>query len=1457
LSPEAWLARLAEAGFPHSTAWPQAQNSQLASANQHLLVAQKDTVHTAFVEQTVFPEATPATSERSSHDHQPAPVATRLAAEITQQFANVLKLDTSELTPHTHFMDLGFDSILALQLRTVLQQTLGIELESTVLFRYPSIAELSAYLATQTLPASFLSLASTIVPTIATQPIPSGPPSPQPARTPQFAHSAALSLPSRATDVDAIAVIGLACRMAGATTPEQLWENLCAGVDATSEVPASRWDWRSHQNLSAKSNSQSCHIGGFLDQVAEFDPGFFHISPREARFMDPQQRLFLEVVWECLERAGYRSDRLGRRCGLFVGVSASDYTGLLAHSGAHLDPHCQSGNATSLIATRVAYLLDLRGPAVSIDTACSSSLVAVHLACQSLRTGESDVAIAGGVNLILDPAGMIMVNQFGMLAADGHCKAFDDRADGFVRGEGVGAVLLKPLAAALRDGDQVLAVIRATTINNDGHSKAGLAAPNPKAQQEVIADAYERAAIPVETIGYIEAHGTGTALGDPIELDGLASAFRQGTNRQGYCAIASVKTNLGHLEAAAGIAGLIKAVLVVQQGKLPPTLHLESPNRHINFERSPFYVNDRLRSWNEQRSPRRAGVSSFGFGGTNAHVILEQAPTEARKASSPLTAGLVLLSAQNQGALADLVGRLADHMEHNPSVHLADLCYTLNVGRAAHSQRIALIARQSDQLLDRLQLARLAGFSRSLPGIVIASDARLTPAELSHRLELLQPVVAQIPIQARLLILTACTGPATRALFERAASLHDQLLSPTAASDLQQDSEVWLWLLNLVAQLWTLGDDVDWVALDPAPRRRLCLPTYPFQRQRYWVDSAPAPIETSLVTANDQSPAVESPSNVSQWLFERTWNEAPIARDATPRPAGRCLILHDGSSLSAALLAQLRQSEANVVEVVRGSKFEMRSSSQFVIDAERPQDFTRLVRSLSKQKWHPNSILHLWCSGSHVEPPNSLFDLEDRLAEGPVSLILLMRALMRARQHQPLRLLLASTGSQPVDAHDVVHRPEAAALARCGLGLAAELPWLSAQYVDLPQDQSACHIWAHRILEELQLHAPHIEVAYRGDRRLVPSLVRTPISTNPIGPIRAGGTYLITGGLGGIGLEFAHWLVKQGATNLVLVSRAGLPAREEWKTYEVKTPGELVTRRIQAVQQLERLGAEVWCPRLNVAELEEVQELVAEIRQRFGPLHGVIHAAGISVNRPLERLTLDKFKGVLEPKVFGAWALDQATGQESLDFTWYCSSWAAIVPGPRQADYAAANSFLDAMATWRSSQGFPTLSINWGMWGQVGMAVDYVDAVRATGLMEPMSPQEALRAFSMTSKGKSQQIIVAPGPKWEAAYLQTPSASAADPAHQPATGDIGVDEIEAYLVSRLAHLLELDPQQLDRQEAFPDLGLDSILVVQLTREIESKLQASLPYSVLRDHPNISSLAQYLSERWATRQITKS
>ncbi|MBW4594267.1 MAG: amino acid adenylation domain-containing protein [Brasilonema angustatum HA4187-MV1] len=504
--------------------------------------------------------------------------------------------------------------------------------------------------------------------------------------------------------MEAIAIIGIGCRFPGANHPEAFWHLLRNGVDAITEVPSERWDIDTlYDPKPVTPGKMNTRFGSFLEQVDLFAPRFFRISPREAERMDPQQRLILEVAWEALENAGLAPDKLAQsQTGVFMGISSHDYGVLQVKDLDSINAYSGTGNAFSIAANRLSYLLDLHGPSVTIDTACSSSLVSLHYACQSLQIGESELCLVGGVNLILSPNNHIVFSQAGMMSADGRCKTFDANADGYVRGEGCGVLVLKRLWEAQRDQDNILAIIKGSAVNQDGLTN-GLTAPNGLSQQRVIRQALKSAGVTPAQISYVETHGTGTPLGDPIEIRALKAVLMEGRSLEQPCYIGSVKTNIGHLEAAAGIAGLIKAVLSLQHKEITPHLHLQQLNPYISFEGTPFSIPTKRQPWIAGTEKRLAGVSSFGFGGTNCHVILEEAPAVTFSPSDlERKMHLLTLSTKSETALQELAQSYVDFVRFHPKASLADICFTANVGRSHFNHRLAIVTESTTQLIEQL-----------------------------------------------------------------------------------------------------------------------------------------------------------------------------------------------------------------------------------------------------------------------------------------------------------------------------------------------------------------------------------------------------------------------------------------------------------------------------------------------------------------------------------------------------------------------------------------------------------------------------------------------------------------------------------------------------------------------------------------------------------------------------------
>lgn len=620
-----------------------------------------------------------------------------------------------------------------------------------------------------------------------------------------------------------MAITGMAVKLPQADDLREFWQNIRHGMDCIGDYPAARQKDSTGFIRSFINDGDSplqFHPGGYLNEIDKFDYKFFQISPNEASLMDPHQRLFLETAWAALEDAGYGGKQLsGSKTGVYLGYNSErTYGQFIAKNEPSAASISVTGNLPPVTAGRIAYILDFKGPCLLVDTACSSSSVAVHLACQAIRNGDCDQAIAGGVRISLTPAAGVHDNELGLVSKSLKTKAFDENSDGTVWGEGVAAIFIKPLSNALKDGDSIYAVIKGSAINQDGKS-AGLTAPNSLAQAEVITQAWREAGIDPETISYIETHGTGTKLGDPIEVDGIQKSFRKYTSKKQICAIGSVKTNIGHLDSVAGVAGIIKAVLALKNREIPPSLHFEVPNRKINFLDSPVYVNNRLTPWLTNGFPRRCGVSSFGFSGTNCHFVLEEAPEhdEAPNITATGEIGVLAVTAKSETGLKGLIARYLAFLQSNPRVNLKDFCYTINTGRGHYPYRLWVTFHDYPDLIAKLTVIDFPAKAKESFGKGFFYG-ELKPA---HRgagdRKAGEPETNQIKELTRL------ANEKLKAWV--AANFSDQILP------------------DQIGELYTSGADLDWEELYRGEkRRRVHAPGYPFERSRCWLDSVIASV---------------------------------------------------------------------------------------------------------------------------------------------------------------------------------------------------------------------------------------------------------------------------------------------------------------------------------------------------------------------------------------------------------------------------------------------------------------------------------------------------------------------------------------------------------------------------------------------------------------------------------------
>jgi acyl transferase domain-containing protein/acyl carrier protein len=1577
-----------------------------------------------------------------------------------------------------------------------------------------------------------------------------------------------------------IAVIGLGCRFPGAENPEAFWQLLRSGKDAIAQVPATRWDVDAYYDPEpGKPGKMYTRYGGFIDDVEQFDPEFFGISPREAGRIDPQQRLLLEVVWEALENASIAPTKLsGTKTGVFIGCGNYDY-GLLLFSrdSSYINAYDGTGGAIGITANRLSYTLNLRGPSLSVETACSSSLVATHLACESLRRQESNLCLVGGVSLMLAPEQTIIYSQARMMAADGRCKTFDADADGYVRGEGCGIVVLKRLTDAVEDGDNIRAVIKGSAINQDGLSN-GITAPNGPAQQEVIRQALQNAGVAPAEISYVETHGTGTSLGDPIEIRSLRAVLMEERTLEQPCYFGSVKTNIGHLEAAAGMAGLIKAILSIQQGELPPHLNLNKLNPLISFNNTPFAIATALTPWKTHTESRLAGVSSFGFGGTNAHVVLEEAPVVNEIENDYSTPQLLTLSAKNKTALRELAQRYVDFLKSHPEVSLTNICFTANNGRSHLEHRLAVVADSTSQLQEQLsafasgkdapnlisqQLTRhtppktaflftgqgsqYVGMGQELydtqptfrnalnrcaeilesyldkplleviypltesrrgersfaptnespidqtaytqpaifaieyalyclwqswgikPNVVmghsvgeyvaatvagvfsledglklIATRAKLMQAlpsggemvavlasetlvreairdcdretevtiaaingsnnivlsgqaeaveqvvqildeagvktkqlQVSHAFHshLMQPMLAEFESLAsqinysppRLKIVSNLTGkladdaiatpqywvdhvsqavqfaesmetlvqqkykvfveigsqPILLGMGRRVVASPALTRSPLTKGgwgesvwlpSLRRKKSDWQQMLSSLSQLYLQGAKIDWMGLaKDYPHRRVVLPTYPFQRQRYWIDNGVSSnrakanynehsslkeslanftpilnllhqgdthkllehLDTNTFSASEQQllprlleqltiqhqqhlkmTSIQDLLYETQWLFKPRHDK--VYDGELLNKSGSWLIFADRSGVGEALASRLQQQEQHCI-LIRAEE------NRF--DPSKPEDYQRLCQEIAAQsELSLKGIIYLWSLDSPPSDQLSVLGLEQAQTVNCGSVLHLLQALAtltRTRatelvgQQQAVLPKLWLVTREAVPVNSKLSGVAQAPLWGLGKVIALEHPKLWGGMLDLDRDrlsskEGALPETADKLLTEIVDSQQEEQIAWRKGRRYVARLAPSqPKRTRKVS-IQSDATYLITGGLGALGLKVAQWLVDSGAKNIVLTSRSGASERNA-----------------DALAEIEQKGAKVIVAKADVASEQEMADLFGKIQFSFPPLKGIFHAAGVAEYQALKDIEIDAFNAVLRPKVLGTWILERLSADIELDFFVGFSSIASVWGSRGQGHYAAANTFIDAVAHYRVGLNKPATSINWGPWADGGMAIKEFQTLMARMGVKALPPEEGLTALEHLLSTNSPQTTVADidwtlfkriyearGARSLLAEIkvETPPGKEEEQCSEilqqlsEASESDRYNLLTVFLQKEVGAVLELKASRLpDLHRGFFDLGMDSLMVVELIKRLETAFATSLSATLMFELPTIKDLVDYIGK----------
>ncbi|WP_323122869.1 SDR family NAD(P)-dependent oxidoreductase [Burkholderia alba] len=1400
------------------------------------------------------PAALPAAASLADTSRAAAAPADLLGATIDyfkQLLADVFGLPPYRIHGHEALERYGIDSVMVVRLTSKLEAVFG-PLSKTLFFEYRTLGALCAYFVAQhgpRLTALLGDLKGDIEPA-------AGPAAP--------AEPAAIGRADSAAAAGAYAIVGLAGRYPQAPELDTFWANLRAGRDSITEIPRERWNHDPYFAPGAfQAGKTNGRWGGFIDGVDQFDTVFFQISPREAEVLDPQERLFLQTAWHALEDAGYTRASIaaasrramtrrgidagafeGAAVGVFVGAMYNEYQLYGAEQTALGRPLAIPGNVAS-IANRVSYFCDFQGPSLTLDTMCSSSLSAIHLACQSIAAGECAFAIAGGVNVSVHPNKYLVLGQGRFLAEDGRCRSFGEGGSGYVPGEGVGAVLIRPLADALADGDAIHAVIAGSALNHGGKTN-GYSVPNPNAQAALIGDALRRAAVAPEAIGYVEAHGTGTALGDPIEIAGLTRAFA-GRGSEARCPIGSVKSNIGHAESAAGIAGLSKIVLQMRHRTLAPSLHAASLNPNIDFSRTPFVVQREAADWPALAGGARvAAISSFGAGGSNAHLIVRE-HVEPPASGAPASAGgtatrwLVPLSARTGRQLLEKIEQLIAMLEAASAMppELAGIAHTLQVGREAMRERLAFAAASPEQLLRRLRAAR-DGWAR-------------IEAELAA-------------LGAGAVLASRVTGEAT-VLYRAKASAE-----AAGMADMLDMADH-----DAVARAWVAGAGIDWERdrAGPAPRR-VRLPLYPFARERYW-----APVETqSLIAASAaiaggradaEAGGVAAPDACSQAeagtaLLVPGWRAAarPAPDTAAAVAGGALLILATPATLELARRLFARSGTAVDRLLLHGDG--AAEAGALEIDLERADS--------GRAAWQA-------VSARLAGAPLGLIDLSglDPERAGPAApelgKLALLQGLLAAHRGQRPALLQITRGLAGWPGAATLHGARAAGLYRM---LSAEYRSVRSGTLDLDAAPASIETLVERIEQEF-LAGPVPACCYRDGERFEPALERLERAAGAGTPYRADEVVLVTGGTGGIGAALVEHLAASGVRAIGIVGRERLPAPADWPArIAAGTAGGLSARTLDKLTRLQALvarGVRVAYAACALDGETEVRAAHDRLAAELGAFSGVFHCAGLTGADPaFLRQPAEQIAAVCAPKMAGLAALHGSVAGPRLRFFLAFSSVSALVPrlAAGQADYAMANAYMDAYARASHARGDTRLrSLQWPAWGETGMAVGTSMPAFGRSGLKPIPTAAGLalvdRCVAEALRGEGPAVLLpccidadfdasallAPLPEESRPVQAAPAAAVAtaatvaSTAAEPAASrehllGATLDWLRTMLIDELKFTAE---QVADPDAPFSDYGIESVMVLQLVSRMSELTGARLDPSVMLEHTTLGALGAHL------------
>ncbi|MBN2533889.1 MAG: SDR family NAD(P)-dependent oxidoreductase [Spirochaetales bacterium] len=1306
-------------------------------------------------------------------DEETEDFAKRIENYFSKKVAAILNISNTDVVTDENFMNMGVDSVKFISLSNEVEEELGVEFVPTFFFEHQNIMELSLYLA-KNYEAEFRKLFG--IEDVHVDPyVRKKEKSNVKLRTRK--KTIKRQKPQKKHKEHDIAVIGMAGRFARSRNLDEFWKNINEQNNLITEVPEDRWDvdqwFDTDRDADHKTYSK---WGSFIDDIDKFDPAFFGISPKEAIWLDPQLRLLLEVIYETVEDAGYAHKIQGTNTGLFTGICFHEYWDEILRTHVPFSDYQYLSNCISFLTGRISYTFDLQGHSIPIDNACASSLTALHLAYRSLQTGENEMAFAAGVNLLISPLHYVSFSRIQALSPTGHCYTFDKKADGYVPGEGVVSLLLKPLHKALQDNDNIHAIIKGSAINHVGKSN-NPTSPRPELQTELIIKAINDADIDPDTISYLEAHGTGTILGDPVEITGVKNAFKQLTDKKKFCAVGSVKAHIGHLEGAAGLTSVVKVILMMQHKQIPAMPYFEELNPYIKLEDSPFFINKDPMEWKiENGIPRRAGVSSFGLSGNNSHVIIEGYEQKPVPEENDYVK-VFLLSAHTEKGLKDYAGKFYNYLMSGKEF-LGNILFTLQTGREYFRQRLAIVCNGRKDLLTKLKEY---------------IDNKQHP-----------DVFYDI--------------------------YHDTEKKSRAVSYSMDDGKI-------IAQAWVKGSDIEWEKLyTNRSFRKISLPTYPFETKRFWFTDH-IPDETATQT---EKICVKKDSPV---YFKPGWKKAGHAFGECKTVSISLLLFDVNNDLYTIFKKENRQ----VILVLPGKKFTKDENGIYTINPETHDDYKTLVKTLIHDACFPETIVYLWSSGDTAE-----FDYTQYakyLNQGIYSVYFFIKAIAEQHANYTGRIFYLYKGDQNTG------NPGYAAIAGYSSSLQQVLPGIDFSTVRIREKDfnlSGLEDYIEKLVSNTTITPGNIYL--ENNDLYIKTMQPVEIKQSKERLFKENGVYLITGGLGALGIFFARHIIRTCHATIILTGRSAFDDRKE-----------------TIIKELSQQDSNIRYIQSDVSKPEDITVVKKIIHSDYKKIDGIIHAAGSISPHTIMESDFEDFQNSLYAKIQGTVELDHAFADENLEFFILFSSVSAFLGDFGQCSYSIGNNFLDNYCQYRESlreKGIrkgKTISILWSLWEKGGMHINeeseklYLQSAGLSYLKE----KEGIEGFTHIINsdysiaglfvGNKEKITRFLNPERVKSQSKSTKMTSGNIQKRTAKVALNSDELNNCVKNDLkaivAELLYLQENEVDETRNLGDFGFDSLSLKDFSVKISKKYNITITPSVFFAHSTINALTGFLTESY--------